>query len=138
MSSSLKKLGSRIFIYLFAFILLFVLIVLFVLAFQTRMLRNNISNSFKEFSDEVNVVSEEAMSDNMDLFIENFVDIETKPFSYVVKDLKKDLNILCDSVALRYTNYDVDKTFYMDNIKKHDQRKDLNGKSEDDDKIKVF
>ena len=80
MPSSLKKLGSKIFIYLIAFVLLFSLFFLFILGLQTKKLTANISDSFNDFSAEVNEVSEAMMSENVDSFIENYVDIESNSF----------------------------------------------------------
>ena len=94
MPSALKKLGSRFFIYLVTFVLIFSFIVLFVLGLQTRKLRDNISDSFKEFGNEVNEVSERTMSDSADSFIESYVDMETNAFSYFVKQLKTDITYL--------------------------------------------
>ena len=138
MSSSLKKLGSKIFIYLVAFVLLFSFIFLFVLGIGTSKLRENISNSFEEFGKEVDNVSVEMMNENTDSFIENFVDVEANAFSYVIKDLKYDLRVLSDSAALRFTNYNIDEKYYIDNIKNHELYQDLSSEAEKHKKLKVF
>ena len=120
MPSSLKKLGSKIFIYLIAFVLLFSLFFLFMLGLHTRKLTTNISDSFKDFSAEVNEVSEAMMSENVDSFIENYVDIESNSFSYLISDLRIDLSHLSDNFTLRYKDYDANKKFYDANIAVHD------------------
>lgn len=119
MPSALKKLGSRFFIYLVTFVLIFSFIVLFVLGLQTRELRDNISDSFKEFGNEVNEVSERTMSDSADSFIESYVDMETNAFSYFVKQLKTDITYLADNLASMYEEYDEDKSYYMGVIKNY-------------------
>ena len=119
MPSALKKLGSRFFIYLVTFVLIFSFIVLFVLGLQTKELRDNISDSFKEFSNEVNEVSEKTMSESADTFIENYVDMETKAFSYFVKQLKTDISYLADNLASMYEDYEEDKSYYMGVIKNY-------------------
>ena len=119
MPSALKKLGSRFFIYLVTFVLIFSFIVLFVLGLQTRELGDNISDSFKEFGNEVNEVSEKTMSDSADSFIESYVDMETNAFSYFVKQLKTDISYLADNLASMYEDYDEDKSYYMNLIKNY-------------------
>lgn len=138
MPSSLKNLASKIFIYLVAFVLLISFIVLLVLGLQTRKLRENISGSFKEFGAEVNDLSEEMMIDNVDVFIENYVDIETNAFSYVLKNLKSDLSIISDGISLRYADYEIDKNYYLDLIKNHELYANSKISTENNKKIKVF
>lgn len=138
MPSSLKKLGSHIFIYLVVFVLLFLFIVLLVLGIETGRLRKNISNSFEEFSDEVDNVSVEMVNETTDSFIENFVDIEANAFSYIMSELKNDLKVLNDSAALRFANYDIDEKYYIDNIKNHELYRNSTNGSDKYKIIKVF
>ena len=65
MPTELKKIGSKFFIYLVAFVLMFSFVVLFVLGLQTRQLRDNISDSFTEFSNDVNDVSKKMINENI-------------------------------------------------------------------------
>ena len=138
MPSSLKNLASKIFIYLVAFVLLLSFIVLFVLGLLTRQLRENISGSFKEFGAEVNVVSEEMMIDNVDVFIENYVDMETTAFSYVLKNLKSNLSFISDGISLRYADYDIDKNYYLELIKNHESYTSSKFSSDNNNIIKIF
>ena len=121
-----------------AFVLLFSVFFMFVLGIQTNKLTENISDSFNEFSNEINDVSEEMMSENVDLFIENYVDIETNAFSYLLNELRSNLSLLSDSVTLRYLDYYKNKKYYDSNIAKHTY---AHANATDDDqksKIKFF
>ncbi len=138
MPSALKKLGRSFFIYLLAFVLMFSFVVLLVLGLQTRRLRENISDSFNEFSDDVNEVSKKIMSENEDSFIENYVNMEAKAFAYIVSQLRSDLQYLSDDLTLRYENYEKDKKYYMDLVKNKTSQSNLSDDPEKSKKIKVF
>lgn len=77
------------------------------------------------------------MSENVDSFIENYVDIETNSFSYLINDWRSDLSHLSDSVTLRYKDYDANKKYYDGNIKAHDSNKKnaTNGDKKQETKI---
>ena len=138
MPSGLKKLGSRFFIYLVAFVLMFSFVMLFVLGFQTRQLRESISDSFNEFSDDINEVSKKIMNENEDSFIENYVSIEANAFSYIVNQLKSDLRYLSDSLTLRYDGYEKDMNYYMNNANNRSAKNNPLNQTKDNKKIKVF
>lgn len=138
MPSGLKKLGSRFFIYLVAFVLLFSFVVLSVLGVQTRKLRNNISDSFTEFSDEVNEFSENTMRESVDSFVENYVEIEANAFAYIVNELKSDLKYLSDSLELRYENYERDKNYYLNIANNRNKQNNISSSFENDKNLKVF
>ena len=138
MPSGLKKLGSRFFIYLVAFVLMFSFVMLFVLGFQTRQLRESISDSFNEFSDDRNEVSKKIMNENEDSFIENYVSIEANAFSYIVNQLKSDLRYLSDSLTLRYDGYEKDMNYYMNNANNRSAKNNPLNQTKDNKKIKVF
>ena len=106
-----------------AFVLLFSLFFLFALGIQTRKLTRNISDSFNDFSNEVNTVSEAIMSENVDSFIENYVDIEANSFSYLINELRTDLSHLSDNMTLMYKDYDKNRQYYNNNITTRDFNK---------------
>ena len=137
MPSELRKLGSRIFKYLVVFILTFSLVMLFVLGLQTRELRDKISDSFTEFSNDVNTVSEDTMRSNEDTFIENYVNMEANAFAYIVQELKYDLVYLSDNVTLRYENYERDKDYYLGLIEMQGDV-DIFSIGDNEKQIKVF
>ena len=138
MPSELKKLGSKVFRYLVIFVLVFFITMLIVLGLQTRELRKNISDSFTEFSDDVNEVSRKIMSEDADKFIENYVNIEANAFSYIVNELKSNLNYLSDGLSLRYDGYEKDKYYYLDIANNRTAKSNLSSESEKAKKIKVF
>ncbi len=138
MPSGLKKLGSRFFIYLVAFVLMFSFVMLFVLGFQTRQLRESISDSFNEFSDDINEVSKKIMNENEDSFIKNYVSIEANAFSYIVNQLKSDLRYLSDSLTLRYDGYEKDMNYYMNNASNRLAKNNSLNQTKDNKKIKVL
>lgn len=117
---------------------MFSFIVLLVLGFQTRQLRDSISDSFTEFSNDVNEVSKKIINESEDSFIENYVNMEAKAFSYVVSQLRTDLQYLSDSLTLRYESYEEDKDYYMDIIKNKTVQSNLSSGPEKSRKIKVF
>lgn len=108
------------------------------LGFQTTRLTQSISDSFNEFSTEVNEVSEDVMNENVDSFIESYVDIETSAFSYLLNELRSNLNLLSDSVTLRYQDYYVNKQYYDSNIVTHAYIQDNDYSDNQKSKIKVF
>ena len=138
MPSALKKLGSRFFIYLLAFVLLFSFVVFLVLGWQTQQLRDNISDSFIEFSDDVNEVSKKIMDENEDGFIKNYVNLEANAFAYIVTQLKSDLKYLSDNLILRYEDYEQDKEYYDDLLKIKESEKKLSSADKNSNLIKVF
>lgn len=111
---------------------------LFVLGFQTRQLRESISDSFNEFSDDINEVSKKIMNENEDSFIENYVSIEANAFSYIVNQLKSDLRYLSDSLTLRYDGYEKDMNYYMNNANNRSAKNNPLNQTKDNKKIKVF
>lgn len=113
MSSALKKIGSKFFVYVILFVLIFSLIILFTLGVQTKKLSTAINNSFYDFSNDVNEVSEQIVNDNIDSFIERYVAIETNAFLYIVKQMQNELTYLSDSLKIRYDDYNRDKDYYL-------------------------
>lgn len=113
MSSALKKIGSKFFVYIILFVLIFSLIILFTLGVQTKKLSTAINNSFYDFSNDVNEVSEQIVNDNIDSYIERYVDIETNAFLYMVKQMQNELTFLSDSLKIRYDDYNHNKDYYL-------------------------
>lgn len=113
MSSALKKIGSKFFVYVILFVLIFSLIILFTLGVQTKKLSTAINNSFYDFSNDVNEVSEQIVNDNIDSYIERYVDIETNAFLYMVKQMQNELTFLSDSLKIRYDDYNHNKDYYL-------------------------
>ena len=136
MSSALKKIGSKFFVYVILFVLIFSLIILFTLGVQTKKLSTAINNSFYDFSNDVNEVSEQIVNDNIDSFIERYVDIETNAFLYMVKQMQNELTFLSDSLKIRYDDYNRDKDYYLriadENINKQ------NIENQNNKEIKIF
>ena len=71
MPSSLKKLGAHFFLYLLIFVLLFSFAILLVFGIETKRIKDNISDSFQEFSNDVNEVSKDVVNENDNAFIKN-------------------------------------------------------------------
>ncbi len=138
MPSSLKKLGSHFFLYILAFVLLFSFAILLVLGIQTKRIKDNISDSFQEFSNDVNEVSKDVVNENDNAFIKNYVDIEANAFTYILNQLKSDLQYLSDSLTLKYESYDNDKNYYLDIANDYMHKNQQNSFFKDDNKIKVF
>ena len=138
MPSSLKKLGSHFFLYLLAFVLLFSFAILLVFGIETKRIKDNISDSFQEFSNDVNEVSKDVVNENDNAFIKNYVDIEANAFTYILNQLKSDLRYLSDSLTLKYESYDKDKDYYLDIANDYMDKNKQNSFFKDDNKIKVF
>lgn len=138
MPTELKKIGSKFFIYLVAFVLMFSFVVLFVLGLQTRQLRDNISDSFTEFSNDVNDVSKKMINENEDVFIENYVNIEANAFAYAINQLKLDLQYFSDSLVLRYEDYEKDSAYYLNLAKNNTAQSNLSNNLKNSKKVKVF
>ena len=138
MPSSLKKLGSHFFLYLLAFVLLFSFAILLVLGIETKRIKDNISDSFQEFSNYVNEESKDIVNENDNAFIKNYVDIEANAFTYILNQLKSDLQYLSDSLTLKYESYDNDKDYYLDIANDYMDKNKQNSFFKDDNKVKVF
>ena len=138
MPSELKKLGTRFFRYLVIFVLAFSFIMLIVLGLQTRALRKNISDSFTEFSDDINEVSRKIMSDDADKFIKNYVNIESNAFAYIVNELKSNLKYLSDGLKLRYDDYEKNGNYYLNIANTKLAQGNLQSDSEKKKRTKVF
>lgn len=138
MPSELKKLGTRFFRYLVAFVLAFSFIMLVVLGLQTRALRKNISDSFTEFSDDINEVSRKIMSDDANKFIENYVNMESNAFAYIVNELKSNLKYLSDGLILRYDDYEKNKNYYLNIANTRSAQSNSSSESENKKRTKVF
>ena len=138
MPSSLKKLGSHFFLYILAFVLLFSFAILLVLGVQTKRIKDNISDSFQEFSNYVNEESKDIVNENDNAFIKNYVDIEANTFTYILNQLKSDLQYLSDSLTLKYESYDNDKDYYLDIANDYIHKNKQNSFFKDDNKVKVF
>ena len=122
MSSSLQKLGSRIFIYLVSFVVIFALIMAFVFGGQMKNLVNKTNQAFYEVDGEIATVTRDTYNEEYNVFLTDILNMEVDSVKYVMEEIEKDLNLYSEILVNHYYEFEGRNNNYTFNPKDLDER----------------